>query len=142
MFLSINLIEESDGSEIAVPRILAVIKDRGMRSDWRIEKNAEACGDAICERIHEYSDSGKIFLGEELYFLVSHRIQIIEGKLSAFDKNMKTPWIVIRVQDGSCIDVVSSDESIYEKIRQFYTLATYCFARDLIGDDGSAGISD
>jgi hypothetical protein len=135
MGLYINLIVESDDSNIALPNILAVFKNRGIRSNWQIEKNVEACGYDIYERIHEYSDSGKIISGEELYFLITPKIQIIEGMLLAFDEGMMNPWVVVTIRDGCHIEVVSSDESIYKKIRQFYPHAEYLCASMLRGDE-------
>jgi hypothetical protein len=126
---------ELDNSNVAVYKVLSVFNDRGMKSYWKIEKNTEAYGDELYVRIHEYSDSGKLLSGEELYFILTPKVQIIEGMLLAFDKDMTLLWIVLHILDGNCIDVVSSDESIYEKIRQFYTHATYEPASKLIGDE-------
>jgi hypothetical protein len=133
--LFINLITESDRSDIALPKVLAVFKGKGMKSYWKIEKNAEACGNEICERIHEYSDSGEIITGNELYHLLTPSVQIIEGWLEAFNENTIKPWLIIQVKDGSCIDIVSIDENIYEEICKIYTKASYHPAIDLIGKE-------
>ena len=134
MGLFVNLVFENDGTQIAVPMILGVFELRGRQSHWKI-KDAEACGYEIYERVHEYSDSEVTISGEEFYTLITPQIQLIEAWLESYDENSSKPWLIMQIRDGTCIDVVCDDESIYEGIKKIYPNATYHPAAKLIGED-------
>jgi hypothetical protein len=133
--LFINIIQENVDTSVAIPLIFAQIECRGRKSFWNI-KNGEAAGyEKSYEIFHNYSDSEKMIYGDELYLIINPQLQIIEGQMEAFDTNKTNPWLVINIQDGCYISIVSIDDTIYPKIQQIYSSAQLLIAENLIGQE-------
>jgi|GEM_PF-6489523 len=120
MFLSINLIAENKNSDVAVPKVLDVFKDRGKASLWKMEY-VEACGwPGIFEQLHTFSDNNEYVEGREFYSIVTPKIQIIDGTFYAFDSKETEPWLTLKVIDCSHIDVITEEDDIITALRRIY----------------------
>ena len=120
MFLCINLIAENEDSNVAVPKVLDVFKERGKASLWRMEQ-VEACGwPGIFEQLHTFSDTNEYVEGREFYSIVTPKIQVIDGTFYAYDSKEAKPWLTFQVKDCSGIEVITEDDEINAALLRIY----------------------
>ena len=120
MFLFINLIAEKENSDVVVPKILDVFKERGKASLWKMEY-VEACGwPGIFEQLHTFSDNNEYVDGREFYSIVTSKIQIIDGTFYAYDTKETEPWLTLEVSDCTGIMVTTEEDDINATLRRIY----------------------
>lgn len=100
--------------------ILHLIGRRGLLSVWKLS-GVEAVGADAADEIHLLSDSNAFVSGSRLTEISSRVSQIIDGEFQGAVDSQADPWIVIRAVDSSAFDVITSDESIWRKLKERFS---------------------
>ena len=67
------------------------------------------------------SESGVTISNDELAVLATQLVQVIDGEFSVTRAGETKPWLIVRAVDSSWWEIFSSNDSVFDAIRQRFT---------------------